>query len=168
MTATLVLGGARSGKSRFAQQHALTSARTVTFLATAVAGDEEMRQRIEHHRNDRPAHWVLVEEPLEIAARIQAADEDECLLVDCLTLWLSNLMTGSSYDVEEQIQGLADVIRQAQAELLLVSNEVGAGIVPATALAREFRDWQGRLNQQVASMCKNVYLIVAGCPLKIK
>ena len=165
---TLVLGGARSGKSRFAERLALDSSLQRIYLATATAGDEEMRTRIAHHRTERSADWHTVEEPLaltETLARECAADR--VVLVDCLTLWLSNL-TFAARDIVAETNKLADWLRTTPHAVLLVSNEVGLGLVPETPLGRDFRDAQGRLNQTVAAVASNVVFVAAGLPLWLK
>lgn len=164
----LVLGGARSGKSRHAQALAQKLAPARSFIATAQAFDAEMAARIRRHRADRDSSWKTVEAPLRLAealAREQAPGH--VLLVDCLTLWLSNLMLGGA-DIEAATDALLGAIRQSAGPLVLVSNEVGFGIVPENALARRFRDAAGRLNQQVAEACDAVDLVVAGLPLRLK
>lgn len=164
-----ILGGARSGKSAFAQGRASASGLSVIYLATARAGDEEMAQRIARHRADRPAHWGLIEEPLTLAATLQAhAAMNRCLLVDCLTLWLSNLLAADHNTLETEIQSLLNALPTLPGEVLLVSNEVGQGIVPDNPLARRFRDEAGRLHQAVAQACDRVSFIVAGLPLTLK
>lgn len=165
----LILGGARSGKSDLAQQRAAQSGRAVCYIATAQVLDGEMAERIARHRAARPPDWTLVEEPLALAQtlRSQAAD-DRCLLVDCLTLWLSNLLaTGEKWLAVEQ-QALLDLLPDLPGHLILVSNEVGQGIVPANPLARRFRDAAGWLHQAVAQRCDRVTLTVAGLPLTLK
>ncbi|HEY4204115.1 MAG TPA: bifunctional adenosylcobinamide kinase/adenosylcobinamide-phosphate guanylyltransferase [Xanthobacteraceae bacterium] len=165
---TLVLGGARSGKSQFAEKLAHNSGLTRIYLATATAGDDEMRGRIAHHRNQRGEGWRTVEEPLELTealARESAAER--IVLVDCLTLWLSNLMHAGR-DPAQETQKLTDWLRSPSYPVLLVSNEVGLGLVPETPLGREFRDAQGRLNQAVAAAVPNVVFVAAGLPLWLK
>lgn len=162
----LILGGARSGKSRFAAQRALASGLPVTFIATAQAGDDEMAARIARHRAERPASWRTVEAPLALAAALaRDAAPDRCLLVDCLTLWLSNALLASR---EDEIGTLLATLPHLPGQLILVSNEVGWSIVPENALARRFRDEQGRLNQKIAQLADRVALVVAGLPLVLK
>jgi adenosylcobinamide kinase / adenosylcobinamide-phosphate guanylyltransferase len=162
----LVIGGARSGKSSFAEQQACASGLRVSYVATCEALDEEMSERIAHHRNRRPAEWRTVEEPLSLsdALRREAAT-DVCVLVDCLTLWLSNAMFAKR---EEEIDKLLATLPMLPGRVLLVSNEVGWGIVPESALARRFRDEQGRLNQRIAAIADQVTLVAAGLPLTLK
>jgi len=171
---TLILGGARSGKSRLAQRLALKANR-VTYIATAQAGgDSEMAERIEHHRSHRPPEWKTVEEPLELAdAIIQAAGHSDTILADCLTIWLSNLFweyrdspAGIDQLLHGQLQRIHAVSRSVS--VLLVSNELGSGTVPEAAVTRAFRDSQGLLNQQAAELADEVILTVAGLPLYLK
>lgn len=165
----LILGGARSGKSAFAQRQALASGLDVHYVATAQAGDAEMTERIARHRAERPAHWGLVEEPLALAAALNAhAAADRCLLVDCLTLWLSNLLAAGDDRLTLEIDALLAALPNLPGQLLLVSNEVGQGIVPTHPLARRFRDQAGLLHQCLAERCNRVFLIVAGLPLTLK
>jgi adenosylcobinamide kinase/adenosylcobinamide-phosphate guanylyltransferase len=162
----LILGGARSGKSRIAQQAALESGLEVVVCATAQAFDEEMAQRIARHRAERPAIWRTVEEPLELASALaREAAPGRCLLVDCLTLWLSNLIFARR---EDEIDALLALLPALAGHLILVSNEVGWGIVPENELARRFRDEQGRLNQRIAQIADRVTLVAAGLPLTLK
>jgi len=163
---TLVLGGARSGKSRFAEELLAERAGRRLYLATAEAGDAEMAARIERHRDRRGAGWRVVEAPLDIAPAIEAAGKDAVLL-DCLTLWLSNLLAAGR-DVERGTEDLCRALGHALAPVVLVSNEVGLGIVPDNALAREFRDRAGRLNQRIAAAADRVYFMAAGLPLILK
>lgn len=164
----LILGGARSGKSRHAEQLALATGGAVTYVATAVAADAEMQERIAHHRAQRPAAWSLVEEPLALAQVLRAhAVADGCLLVDCLTLWLGNLLVDEAR-LQQEIDALYAALPELPGEILLVSNEVGWGIVPDNPLARRFRDEAGRLHQRLAGVCDRVTLVVAGLPLALK
>jgi len=164
----LVLGGARSGKSAYAQSLAESARREKLFLATAEPGDPEMAERIARHRADRGAGWRAQEEPLELTAALRAeARKDRVVLVDCVTLWLSNLMFAER-DLDQEISALAKEIGTLNGPVILVSNEVGLGIVPETRLGREFRDWQGRANQQLAGICDAVVFVAAGLPTLIK
>jgi adenosylcobinamide kinase / adenosylcobinamide-phosphate guanylyltransferase len=167
---TLILGGARSGKSAWAERLAGESDREVIYLATAQAGDEEMRERIAHHRARRPAQWVCVEEPIRLAdALYQHARADRCILVDCLTLWLSNLLGDADPECfERERDALLEAVPQLPGELLMVSNEVGLGIVPMGALTRRFVDEAGRLHQSIAAMSERVLFVAAGLPLVMK
>lgn len=165
---TLVLGGARSGKSAFAEQLVAETRATRVYLATATAGDDEMRDRIAHHRARRGDGWRTVEEPLTLVDALTREDRiGTAILVDCLTLWLSNLMHADK-DVEAETRQLAALLRDAQGNIVLVSNEVGLGLVPETALGRTFRDAQGRLNQAIAAAVTNVAFITAGLPIWLK
>jgi adenosylcobinamide kinase/adenosylcobinamide-phosphate guanylyltransferase len=164
----LILGGARSGKSRYAQQLAEASGKAPVLIATAWAGDGEMTARIEKHRSERGEHWQLVEEQVhlvEVLARDAA--KDRVIVVDCLTLWLSNLLLGS-HNVEIHCEALAGCIGSLAGPVIFVSNEVGSGIVPDNELSRAFRDAQGRLNQTLAGACDAVVLVAAGLPLQLK
>ncbi len=168
LSTTLVLGGARSGKSAFATKLVRDSGLACVFIATATAGDEEMRERIARHQAQRDQAWRTIEEPLALAealARESAADR--AILIDCLTLWLSNLLHAGR-NVETETRKLVAAVQQAGSPLVLVSNEVGLGIVPDTPLGRRFRDAQGRLNQEIAAVAPNVVLLAAGLPLWLK
>ncbi|WP_028967813.1 bifunctional adenosylcobinamide kinase/adenosylcobinamide-phosphate guanylyltransferase [Sphingomonas phyllosphaerae] len=162
----LVLGGARSGKSRHAQALAEACAAPWRFVATAQAFDAEMAERIAHHRADRSAAWATIEAPLALAETI-AAVGDGVLLVDCLTLWTSNLLLADA-DIDAATDALVAALAQSRAHIILVSNEVGWGIVPDNALARRFRDVAGRVNQRVAAIADRVDLVVAGLPMTLK
>ncbi|SNS57429.1 adenosylcobinamide kinase /adenosylcobinamide-phosphate guanylyltransferase [Sphingomonas laterariae] len=164
---TLILGGARSGKSRFAQSLAEAEAGPLIYVATAQAFDDEMAERIAHHQADRGPRWTTREVPQELPQALREAGTDATLLVDCLTLWLSNRMLADD-DMAEAVDGLVAAIRACPARLILVSNEVGSGIVPETPLGRAFRDHAGRANQAVAAVADRVALIVAGLPLWLK
>ena len=162
---TLVIGGARSGKSRHAEQLIMAQPPPWMYIATAESWDDEMKARIAEHRGRRGERWQTVEAPLDLAASLQAAPS--AALVDCLTLWLSNLMLAER-DIDAEILRLEQIMDARQAPLVLVSNEVGSGIVPDNALARRFRDWQGRLNQRIAASADRVVLMVAGLPMVLK
>lgn len=164
----LVLGGARSGKSHTAQTLAEAASRERIYIATAQGLDEEMQARIARHRQERDASWTTIEAPFDLAQTIQRETAPgRVVLVDCLTLWLSNILLAER-DAEREATLLIETIRAAAGPLLLVSNEVGQGIVPATALGRLFRDEQGRLNQRVAEACDAVIFVAAGCPILLK
>jgi adenosylcobinamide kinase/adenosylcobinamide-phosphate guanylyltransferase len=164
----LVLGGARSGKSRIAQDLAERSGLPRLFIATGQAFDDEMRERIARHRAERGAGWDTLEAPLALAPAIrETTAPGRIVLVDCLTLWLSNVLLARRA-VEDETAELARAIEDAKGPIVLVSNEVGHGIVPATPLGRRFRDAQGRLNQYMAATCEVVVLVTAGCPSLIK
>jgi len=164
----LILGGARSGKSRTALQLAESASAERTYIATAQAYDEEMRERIAQHRAERDGSWRTVDAPLGLveAVRTQTAP-GQAVLVDCLTLWLSNIVLAER-DPAHEADRLVQAVRDAAGPLILVSNEVGQGIVPATPLGRRFRDEQGRLNQRIAEACDAVVFIAAGCPILLK
>ncbi|MDO9368713.1 MAG: bifunctional adenosylcobinamide kinase/adenosylcobinamide-phosphate guanylyltransferase [Sphingopyxis sp.] len=163
-----VLGGARSGKSRYAQARAEAIGASPVYVATAEAFDDEMRDRIAQHQADRDARWLTVEAPRDLPAAIDALSNDKAVvLVDCLTLWLSNRLLAEA-DLAGAGQELCAAIGRFEGNLVLVSNEVGWSIVPDNALARQFRDAAGRLNQAVAAMADEVVLIAAGLPLTLK
>ena len=167
---TLILGGARSGKSALAERLAAQSGPDVVYVATSTAGDAEMAARIAHHRAHRPAGWHLVEEPLALAdALARVALPGRCVLVDCLTLWLTNLLCAADENLFTQQHGrFLDILPSLPGELILVSNEVGHGIVPLGELSRRFVDEAGRLVQATAAACDRVVLTVAGLPLPLK
>lgn len=167
---TLILGGARSGKSALAERLAGDNDREVVYVATAQAHDDEMHDRIAHHRGRRPAHWRSIEEPLALAETLRLqAGEDRCLLVDCLTLWLSNLLIDPEpARFERERDALLDLLPSLPGQLLLVSNEVGLGIVPMGALSRRFVDEAGRLHQALATHCERVLFVTAGLPIALK
>lgn len=170
MAKTLILGGVKSGKSRLAEQRATNSKLSVCYVATARADDSEMQQRIALHQQQRPAHWTTVEVPLNLAAALQQHDDaDKCILVDCLTLWLTNLLLADDENLlTNEIQLLLETLPTLQAEIILVSNETSMGIVPMGELTRRFCDEAGRLHQQLAVLMDNVILTVAGLPHALK
>ena len=164
----LILGGARSGKSAFAQKLAEAHGPDRLYLATAAAGDEEMAARIARHRRDRGQGWTTLEEPLELAAALAThARAGRAVVVDCLTLWLSNLMLAGR-DPGPAVAALGEAIQGLAGPAILVSNEVGMGLVPDHKLGREFRDWQGRANREIAAACDAVIFVAAGLPLQLK
>lgn len=166
--ATLILGGARSGKSSFAERLSRESGFERHYVATGQAFDDEMAQRIARHREDRGAGWTTHEAPVELVTCLEkVGSDDRVVLVDCLTLWVSNLMMAGE-DVEQASAELLQHIEKHRGRYLFVSNEVGLGIVPDNSMAREFRDHAGRLHQQVAAVADEVYLVAAGLPLKMK
>jgi len=168
LATTLVLGGARSGKSVFAEQLVGDSGLARVYLATATAEDDEMRSRISHHRDRRGEGWVTVEEPVALVdALTREATLGRAVLVDCLTLWLSNLMLAER-DPEVEARRLTRFLGGRRYIKIIISNEVGMGLVPETPLGRSFRDAQGRLNQIVAATVPNVVFIAAGLPLWLK
>jgi adenosylcobinamide kinase / adenosylcobinamide-phosphate guanylyltransferase len=165
-----VLGGARSGKSRFAVDSHRTCARVI-FLATAQAQDADMAARIARHRAERPAHWKTVEEPYDLVPRLRAGCADaDAVVVDCLTLWVSNLMLRGDADewIVKQAEDLAAVLSLPAIDMTLVSNEVGEGVHPPSADGRRFRDLLGTVNQRVAAAAERVVLMVAGVPMSVK
>jgi len=162
---TLVLGGARSGKSRYAEELIARTEPPWTYVATAEAHDEEMRQRIAHHQARRQSGWETLDAPFELAGTIAALTAPA--LIDCLTLWLSNVMLAGR-DIEEETARLLQAMRHTPVPLVAVSNEVGMGLVPETPLGRAFRDAQGRLNQRVAAVADRVVFVAAGLPLNLK
>ena len=167
-TTLFVIGGARSGKSRYAQARAEAAGVKPVFVATAEAFDSEMRERIARHRADRDARWTTVEAPRELPAAIDAlSGNGAVVLVDCLTLWVSNLLLADA-DMARAGKQLCDAIARFDGTLILVANEVGLGIVPDNALARRFRDAAGQLNQSVAATATEVVLLTAGLPLTLK
>lgn len=164
----LVLGGTRSGKSRYAQAQAEALPGRLVYIATAEALDAEMEDRIARHRDDRGPRWNTVEAPLDLAEAIAAQSaSDHVLLVDCLTLWASNLMLAER-NVSTAISGLIAAMADAPGKIILVSNEVGLGVVPDNALARRFRDVAGEINQAVAACVDRAVLVAAGLPLILK
>ncbi|MHB1373372.1 MAG: bifunctional adenosylcobinamide kinase/adenosylcobinamide-phosphate guanylyltransferase [Thauera sp.] len=180
MTCELILGGARSGKSREAERRAADSGLAVTVIATAEALDEEMAARIRRHQDDRPTGWRTVEAPIALAQTLrQEAAADRCMIVDCLTLWLSNLLADAhtlpagvtAEDLplfRRERDALLETLPTLPGRIILVANEVGLGLVPETPLGRLFRDEAGRLNQAVAVLCPRVVFVAAGLPLVLK
>jgi len=178
---TLVLGGARSGKSHHAEQLALQCAGPVTYIATAREGDEEMQLRVALHRARRPEQWALVEEPTRLAEVLYThAQHGGCVLVDCVTLWLNNLLFSGHHEYPEtglitppeawttEIDALLTALPLLPGEVILVSNEIGLGVVPMGAITRFYVDELGRLNQRLAALADNVHLLVAGIPMVAK
>jgi len=169
----LFLGGARSGKSGLAEQAAIDSGLEVIYVATAqVSPSDEpgsMAQRVASHKHRRPNHWRLIEEPLALSQTLFELDKDPCcVLVDCLTLWLSNHLCAEHTDVDTSLEQLINQVSQTRHHLILVSNEVGSGIVPMGELSRQFQDYSGLMNQRLAQVCDEVTLAVAGLPLSLK
>jgi adenosylcobinamide kinase / adenosylcobinamide-phosphate guanylyltransferase len=168
---TLVLGGARSGKSRYAQQLAAES-RRVVFVATATISDEEMRAKIERHRADRPRDWTTVEEPLDLPRVLREWEtETDLIVVDCLTLYAANLLDEEAENDEaiaRRIEALCEMLQRTRCAIVLVSNEVGSSVVPEYASGRRYRDLLGELNQRVAAIADDAILMVAGLPLALK
>lgn len=166
----LILGGARSGKSRLAEQIAKDSNLNVTYIATAQAFDREMQARIEHHQAQRPGHWTVIEEPLYLADCLIELDQpNQLILVDCLTLWMSNLLMHENAELQmQQCQKLLDIVPILQAEVILVSNETGLGVIPMGEISRKFVDESGRLHQQLGQIAEKVIFCVAGFPMMLK
>jgi adenosylcobinamide kinase / adenosylcobinamide-phosphate guanylyltransferase len=165
---TLVLGGARSGKSRFAESLVSESGLAPVYIATGQALDDEMRRRIASHKMRRGEQWRTVEEPVALAeALLRESGPESVVLVDCLTLWISNLMMENA-DIGEAIDRLVRSLTDLSCAMILVANEVGLGIVPENRMAREFRDHAGVLNQRIAAIARQVYLVTAGIPMRIK
>lgn len=174
MTTHLILGGARSGKSAYAEKLAAVSGLAVTYIATAQVYDDEFGQRVQHHKDRRPSHWKTVEVPHQLAATLQKeAAPNRCLIVDCLTLWLAQCICpecAPTEGVDWQLQRklLLEALPTLAGTIIFVSNEVGMGIVPLGEINRQFQDEAGRLNQAVAAICNKVSFIAAGLPLALK
>lgn len=170
----LVLGGARSGKTYYAEQQAVASKKQVVYIATAEAGDGEMALRIEKHQQSRPQHWLTVEEPIKLAKTIQDYSEtNTCLLVDCLTLWLTNILFNKQGEIQQTVferetKALFDVLTSYTGLLILVSNELGLGVVAASKMTRQFVDEAGLLHQKLATLSDKVVFITAGLPHILK
>jgi len=166
----LILGGIRSGKSKLAEQHATDSDLQVVYVATAQVRDEEMQRRVEEHRSRRPDNWLLVEVGQNLGeVLLREASAQRCVLVDCLTLWLTQLLCDASEQVlRRECAALLEVLPQLPGHIILVSNETNMGIVPMGELSRRYCDEAGRLHQQVAALCERVILTVAGLPLVVK
>ncbi len=168
MATELILGGVRSGKSALAERLAAAHS-TVLYLATAEPGDGEMRTRIRRHRERRPAHWALLEEPLALGAALAArGDPDRCILIDCMSLWVSNLLHAGDAVFERERQAFLDALPACPGTVVIVSNEVGLGLVGMDPLSRRFADELGWLNQALAERAERVILTAAGLPLVLK
>ena len=174
MTIHLIIGGARSGKSAYAEKLASLSELPVTYIATAQVYDDEFAKRVEHHKTRRPKNWQIVEAAFNLAKTLESyAKADELLIVDCLTLWLAQCICpdcapAEGVDWEKERSPLLEILPKLQGTVLLVSNEVGMGIVPLGEINRQFQDEQGRLNQAVAAVADKVTFVAAGLPLKLK
>jgi adenosylcobinamide kinase/adenosylcobinamide-phosphate guanylyltransferase len=166
----LILGGVRSGKSRLAEQRARDSGLQVLYIATAIAaGDSELEERVRQHRARRPATWTVVEEPLALGDALRAhASLQRCLVVECLTLWLTNLLCTAPDRLERERLSLLGSMPALAGDIILVSNETGLGVVPLGVLSRRFVDASGELHQSLAAMCDRVTLAVAGLPFRLK
>lgn len=162
----LILGGARSGKSKYAEELAANNKNKI-YIATSESLDREMETRINAHKTRRGPDWQTIESPIEIAKIIKNSDHESTILIDCMTIWLSNLMLAEK-DTAYEIEKLLETLQQTKNHIIMVSNEVGLSIVPENALARRFRDEQGRLNQALAKTATNVVFIAAGLPLILK
>lgn len=166
----LILGGARSGKSRLAEQTAQNLKRPVIYIATAQAWDAEMQERIEHHQQQRPAEWALHEEPLLLAGLLRRIDQaGQTILVDCLTLWMSNLLMQDDPELQQkECEKLLSILPTLQSHIILVSNETGLGVVPMGQISRKFVDETGRLHQKLGQIADKVVFCVAGFPMILK
>ncbi|RZF54670.1 bifunctional adenosylcobinamide kinase/adenosylcobinamide-phosphate guanylyltransferase [Acinetobacter halotolerans] len=166
----LILGGARSGKSRLAEQTAKATGLAVVYVATAQALDEEMQHRIQHHQLQRPHDWALCEEPIFLADRLLHVDqENQVILVDCLTLWLTNLLLTEDVQLQQQqVEKLFSVLPKLKSKIILVSNETGLGVVPMGEISRRFVDEAGRLHQVLGQLAHKVVFCVAGFPMILK
>jgi adenosyl cobinamide kinase/adenosyl cobinamide phosphate guanylyltransferase len=169
VTLVLLLGGARSGKSALALERGRAWGGTVTLIATAEAGDEEMAERIRRHRAERPAEWSTIEEPLDLAGALARVDDDSAALIDCLSLWVANLLARGDRDdaVEERARAVAEQAAARSGLTVAVSNEVGLGVVPHTELGRRYRDVLGRVNADWAAAADEALFVVAGRPLRL-
>jgi adenosylcobinamide kinase/adenosylcobinamide-phosphate guanylyltransferase len=171
MAKILVIGGTRSGKSDFAQSSAesyIKDGEKGIYLATSVASDPEMTDRIRLHREKRGEKWLTIEEPLEIVSVFQKNIYSPVVLLDCITLWLNNLFFYSQNNFDAKISDFISFLLKTEANIIMVTNELGMGIAPDNEIARKFRDSAGLLNQDIAKICDGVYFVVAGLPLKIK
>lgn len=167
----LILGGARSGKSHYAEICAKESGLDVIYIATAQALDDEMQLRIQHHQQQRPSHWRLIEEPLELHSVLKEnANTATCILVDCLTLWLSNQLCSDEhkFKIEQNVEALVKLLPTLSGKIVFVSNEVSMGVIPMGEISRQFVDETGRMHQRLAAACERVTLMVAGIPSIIK
>ena len=164
---TLVVGGARSGKSAFAERLVIGTGRPRRYIATAEAWDDEMRDRIAQHQRDRAGDWTTVEAPLDLPSALSGAHSSEAVLIDCATLWLTNHLL-ADHDLAEETKALITALAACPAPVIIVSNETGWGIVPENALARRFRDEQGRLNQRLAAEAGLAVTVIAGLPMVLK
>ena len=170
----LILGGARSGKSRYAELQAIQSAKQVIYIATAEAGDDEMQFRIQKHQNSRPQSWETIEEPVQLAKTLQEnGQKNTCVLVDCLTLWLTNILFDKQGKLqlsvfEQQSSALFSLLSNFSGHVIFVTNEIGLGVVPMDKMSRKFVDEAGLLHQKIASLSDKVVLVTAGLPQILK
>jgi len=166
----LVLGGVRSGKSNYAEKLAQDSKREVTYIATAKILDEEIQKRVDHHQENRPPEWQTIEEPIALAKTLKDnANKDRVLLVDCLTMWITNLLSHDDQTLlDNEVEALLDCVSELPGQIIFVSNEVGMGIIPIGELTRRYVDEAGRLHQQLAQQFHHVVFMVAGIPSIIK
>ena len=165
----LILGGARSGKSKMAETKASNSGLDVSYIATATVYDDEMQTRVNLHKNSRPQHWTVIEEPINLAKTISSISAPHCIIVDCLTLWITNLLMANDDTLfTEQTHALLEVIQQINCHLIIVSNETGMGVIPLGDITRRFVDETGKLHQEIAAISDQVTLSVAGLPHVLK
>ncbi len=169
-TSHLILGGARSGKSSYAETLATAKNKDVFYIATAKILDKEIKERVLHHQQDRPSSWVTIEEPIALAEALQQnVAPERVILVDCLTMWMTNLLSENDHALlNQEVEQLLKALPTLDGDIVFVSNEVGMGIIPLGELTREYVDEIGRLHQQLAQLVNNVVLMVAGLPLTIK
>ena len=167
MTISFFIGGARSGKSISAEKYTLSLAQNPIYMATCEISDEEMERRVKRHQDRRDNNWTTILAPLDVSDEIIKLGAKEPILIDCLTLWLSNHLLRNN-NLEKKVDELTNTLKNSKADIVLVSNEVGTGIVPDNALARGFRDNAGFMNQKIASVSDEVYWVVAGIPTRIK
>jgi len=167
MSLTFILGGARSGKSNFALK--LADGKVVAFIATALPLDDEMKKRIEKHKKERPSHWKTIEVPEDIIQAIKEVKDEDCIIIDCLTLWISDLIEKYSDEyIFKRAEEIAYYARSIDKEVIVISNEVGLGIVPEYPLARRYRDILGRVNQIFTNLAQKVYFMISGIPMEVK
>ena len=164
---TLILGGAASGKSAYAENIVRKSKKSKIYIATSQAWDDEMRQKIIDHQKQRGPNWRTIEEPVDMPSALASTTEDDIVLIDCATMWLTNIMLGD-YDLDKLTNGFMNAIFNCPAPVVIVSNETGLGIVPDNKLARDFRNKQGHLNQRLAALAEVVVFVAAGLPMVMK
>lgn len=165
----LILGGVKSGKTRYGMQRAMQGRQQIIYVATAQARDDEMRARIRRHRDDRPDDWLLIEEPIALSDVLKSHDSVEhCFIVDCLTLWMSNLLEQKDAVMDNQIDQFLNTLNQVDARVIMISNETSMGVVPLGSLTRRYCDAIGLLHQSAGQLCNRVTLMVAGLPIQVK